>query len=110
MSAIYGISTEAVIEIMNQDADEMESVCHSFDELSETLEETAKSLELEFTIESNRLELEKLLLEKIEFEDIVIEQEQENPEPHHREKLLPYNKRRKFVKKPYWNRIRSRCW
>ena len=106
MSAIYGISTEAVIEIMNQAADEMESICQSFDELSEALEETAKSFELEFTVESNRLELEKLLLEKMEYEDIVIEQE--NPEPHHREKLLPYSKRRKFVKKPYWNRIRSR--
>lgn len=107
MSAVYGINVEAVAEKINQAADEMETVCQSFDELSEALEETAKSFELEFTIKENCLELEKLLLEKMEYEDIVIEQE--NPEPpHHREKLLRYNKRRKFVKKPYWNRIRSR--
>ena len=102
------ISVEAAKEIINQLADEMETVCQSFDELSEALEETAKSFELELTIKENCLELEKLLLEKMEYEDIVIEKE--NPEPpHHREKLLTYNKRRKFVKKPYWNRIRSRC-
>lgn len=98
MSAVYGISVEAATETLNQVADKMESVCQS-------IEEIAKSFELEFTIMENRLELEKLLLEK--YEDIVIEQE--NPKPHHREKLLQYSKRRKFVKKPYWNRIRSRC-
>lgn len=108
MSAVYGINVEAVAEIINQAADEMETVCQSFDELSEALEETAKSFELEFTIKETCLELEKLLLEKMEYEDIVIEQE--NPKPHYREKLLPYSKCRKFVKKPYWNRIRSRCW
>ena len=108
MSAVYGISVEAATEIIKQAADEMESVCKCVEEVSDALEETAKSFELEFTIKENCLELEKLLLEKMEYEDIVIEQE--NPEPpHHREKLLPYNKRRKFVKKPYWNRIRSRC-
>lgn len=101
------ISVEAAKEIINQLADEMDSMCKSFDELSEALEETEKSFELEFTIKENCLELEKLLLEKMEYEDIVIEQE--NPKPHHREKLLPYSKRRKFGKKPYWNRIRSRC-
>lgn len=105
MSAVYGISSEAVI-ILNQAADEMESVCKCVEEVSDALEETAKSFELEFTILEECRELEKLLLKKMEYEDIVIEQE--NPEPPHREKLLPYNKRRKFVKKPYWNRIRSR--
>lgn len=99
MSEVYGISVETVTEILNQVADKMESVCMS-------IEEMEKSLELEFTIKENCLELEKLLLEK--YEDIVIEKE--NPRSHHREKLLPYSKRRKFVKKPYWNRIRSRCY
>ena len=107
MSAGYRISSDAVI-ILNQAADEMESVCKCVEEVSDALEETAKSFELEFTILEECRELEKLLLEKMEYEDIVIEQEESEP-PHHREKLLPYNKRRKFVKKQYWNRIRSRC-
>ncbi len=34
MSAVYGINVEAVAEIINQAADEMETVCQSFDELS----------------------------------------------------------------------------
>lgn len=100
MSAVYGISVEAATEIINQLADEMVSMCQSF-------EEAAKVLEQELAVEVHRLELKKQVLEMMGYEDIVIEQE--NPEPpHHREKLLPYNKRRKFVKKPYWNRIRSR--
>ena len=98
MSAVFGISSEAIVA-MNQAVEEMESV-------SEALEEVAKSFELEFTVEDCSLEVKKLLLEKMEYEDIVIEPE--NPKPHHREKLHPYSKRRKFVKKPYWNRIRSR--
>lgn len=94
MSAVYGISVEAATEIINQLADKMVSMCQSFEE--------------ELAVEVHRLELKKQVLEMMGYEDFVIEQE--NPEPpHHREKLLPYNKRRKFVKKPYWNRIRSRC-
>lgn len=50
MSAVYGISVEAATEIIKQSTDEMEVVCQSFDELSEALEETEKSFELEFTI------------------------------------------------------------
>lgn len=97
MSAVYGISVEAATEIIKQSTDEMEVMCQSFDELSEALEETEKSFELEFTIVEKGLELERLLLEKMEYEDIVIEQEESEP-PHHREKLLPYNKRRKSSK------------
>lgn len=107
MNAIYRISSEAVI-ILNQAADEMESICKQVEEVSEALEETAKSFELEFTIREKCLELEKLLLEKMEYEDIVIEKDSSEP-PHHREKLLPYNRRRKFIWKSYWSRIRSKC-
>lgn len=102
MSAVYCISVEAATEIINQLADEMDSMCQSF-------EEAAKVFEQGLAVEVHRLELKKRVLEMMGYEDIVIEQE--NPEPpHHHEKLLPYNKRRKFVKKPYWNRVRSRCW
>ena len=102
MSAVYGISVDAATEIINQLADEMVSMCQSF-------EEAAKVFEQELAVEVHRLELKKQVLEMMGYEDIVIEQENTEP-PHHREKLLPYNKRRKFVNKPYWNRIRSRCW
>lgn len=71
MSAVYRISSEAVI-ILNQAADEMESVCKCVEEVSDALEETAKSFELEFTILEECRELEKLLLEKMEYEDIVV--------------------------------------
>lgn len=100
MSAVYGISVEVATEIINRLADEMDSMCQSF-------EDAAKVFEQELAVEVHRLELKKQVLGMMGYEDIVIEQE--NPKPHHREKLLQYSKRRKFVKKPYWNRIRSRC-
>ena len=100
MSAVYGISIEASIEIINQIADAIDSMFKSF-------EEAVKVFKQELAVEVHRLELKKQVLEMIEYEDIVIKQD--NPKPHHREKLLPYNKRMKFVNKQYWNRIRSRC-
>ena len=102
MSSVYGISVEAATEIINQLADEIDFMCKSF-------EEAVKVFEQELAVEVHRLPLKKKVLEMIGYEDIVIKQENTEP-PHHREKFLPYNKRRKFVNKPYWNRIRSRCW
>lgn len=101
MSAVYGISVEDRTEIVNKLADEI-------DYMRQSLEELLKDYEQKLAVEVHMLELKNQVLEMMGYEDIVIEKES-TEQPHHREKLLPYNKRRKFVNKPYWNRIRSRC-
>ena len=98
----YDPGTQDLNDIVAYIADQMKC---SLEDVQETDEQLCELEREQVKYELHRMAEQCLDKGYIDYR----EPDEEKPEPpHHQSKLWKYCKRRKFINKPYWNRVRSR--
>lgn len=98
-----------VSEVLEQIADKLKFPLDDVEEVE--VPEDTEELICRSSLEQLAEEIVRTAEERMKMLEYCIpELEDEKPEPHpqYRSKFWKYDKRRKFINKPYWNRVRSR--